>query len=234
RINLTLASGSELGVPAARFVQWKAVLHAGNPAPRIDDVLLNYLPKNVAPEIDEIIVQPGYHYQPIPHVAGSEPPAPGQPRFDPPPPAIRDRDLIGIRWSAHDDNDDQLVYTVYYRGDGEARWLLLKGNLSDRYHSLDASLLPDGGYLVKVIASDAPSHSPGGALYAERVSSRFEVDSTPPVIENLTAAFEGNIDDKQSGQQGKQSGMTAGAHIHVRFRAHDSFSAIKRAEYSLD
>ncbi|MGB7944823.1 MAG: hypothetical protein WCF42_16055 [Terriglobales bacterium] len=217
RINL--AAGSELKIPPARFVQWKAVLHAGNPAPRVDDVLLNYLPKNVAPEIDEIIVQPGYHYQPIPHVTGNEPPTPGQPRFDPPPPAARDRDSIGIRWSAHDDNDDQLVYTVYYRGDGEARWLLLKANLTDRYYSFDASLLPDGGYTVKVIASDAPSHSPGEALYAERVSSRFEVDATAPVIDNLTATLEG----KPIGQQ-----------IHVRFRANDSFSAIKRAEYSLD
>ena len=45
--------------------------------------LLNYLPKNVAPEIDDITVQPGYRYQPIPHVTGTEA---GiflwQPRFD--------------------------------------------------------------------------------------------------------------------------------------------------------
>ncbi len=210
-----LAAGAELKVPPARFVQWKAVLRASNPAPHVDDVLLNYLPKNVAPEIDEITVQPGYRYQPIPHVTGGEAPAPGQPRFDPPPPPVRDRDAVGIRWQAHDDNDDQLVYTVYYRGDGETRWLLLKSNLTDRFYSFDASLLPDGGYTVKVIASDAPSHSPGEALYAEKVSARFEVDGTAPVVENLTAALDG-----------KQ--------IHVRFRASDSFSAIKRAEYSLD
>jgi sugar lactone lactonase YvrE len=225
-IRVDLTAGSELKVPPARFVQWKSVLHAGNPSPRVDAVLLNYLPKNVAPEIDDITVQPGYHYQPIPHVTGNEPPGQGQgqPRFDPLPPAVRDRDSIGIRWSAHDDNDDQLVYTVYYRGDGESRWLLLKNNLSDRYYSFDASLLPDGGYTVKVIASDAPSHSPGEALYAERVSARFEVDSTAPVIDNLTAA----LDVRQTGKQidGKQ--------IHVRFRASDSFSPIKRAEYSLD
>ncbi len=221
-MKVDLAAGSELKVPPARFVQWKAVLRAesraGSTAPRVDDVLLNYLPKNVAPEIDDVIVQPGYHYQPIPHVTGSEA-ATGQPRFDPPPPAVRDRDSIGIRWQAHDDNDDQLVYTVYYRGDGESRWLLLKSNLYDRYYSFDASLLPDGGYTVKVIASDAPSHSPGEALYAERVSARFEVDSTPPVIEKLAATLDGT-------QIGRQ--------IHVRFRASDSFSPIKRAEYSLD
>ncbi len=95
----------------------------------------------------------------------------------------------------------------------------MKGNLADRYYSFDASLLPDGGYTVKVIASDAPSHSPGEALYAERTSSRFEVDSTAPMIDNLTAALEA----KQIGAQ-----------IRVRFRATDSFSPIKRAEYSID
>ena len=216
---VSLGKESEMAVPAARYAQWKAVLHAASAPPSVDTVTLNYLPKNVAPEVDDITVQPGFHYQPVPHVTGSEPPAPGQPRFDPPPPAVRDRDSIGIRWQAHDDNDDQLVYSVYYRGDGESRWLLLKTNLGDRYYSFDASLLPDGGYTVKVIASDAPSHSPGEALYAERVSSRFEVDTTAPVIANLTATLDG----KQIGKQ-----------LHVRFRASDSFSPIKRAEYSLD
>jgi sugar lactone lactonase YvrE len=227
-----LASG-ELKVPPARFVQWKTVLRAGTPDPRVDDVLLNYLPKNVAPEVDEITVQPGYRYQPIPHVTGGEPSgqSQGQPRFDPPPPALRDRDSVGIRWQAHDDNDDQLVYTVYYRGDGESRWLPLKTNLTDRYYSFDASLLPDGGYTVKVIASDAPSHSPGEALYAERVSSRFEVDTTAPVISNLIAS----LDDRQTVKQTEaQTGKQSGAQMHVRFHAADSFSPIKRAEYSLD
>jgi hypothetical protein len=222
RINSSPASAadSELKIPPSRFVQWKAVLHAGNTAPRLDDVLLNYLPKNVAPEIDDVTVLPGYRYQPAPHVTGSDLSVQGlgQSHFDTPPPPVRDRDAIGIRWSAHDDNDDQLVYSIYYRGDGESRWLLLKSDVADRYYSFDASLLPDGGYTVKVIASDAPSHSPGEALYAERVSPRFEVDSTAPVIEKLAAAIDG--------EDGKQ--------IHVTFRARDSFSAIKRAEYSLD
>lgn len=214
-MRVDLATGSELKVPAARFVQWKSVLHAGNPAPRVDSVLLYYLPKNVAPQVDDVTVQPGYRYQPIPHVTGTEPPAPGQPRFDPPPPSVRDRDSMGIRWSAHDDNDDQLEYSLYYRGDSESRWLLLKNHLSDRYYSFDASLLPDGGYTALVEASDAPSHSPGEALNAQRESARFEVDTTPPVIANLSAMVE-------AGQ------------VRVRFRASDTFSAIKRAEYSLD
>ncbi len=206
-MRVDFSTGAELKVPPARFVQWKALLHSGVSAPRVDSVMLYYLPKNIAPVVDDITVQPGYRYAAVARVPGSEAP--------PPPPPVRDRDSIGIRWTAHDDNDDQLVYTVLYRGDGGLRWLLLKDDLSDRFYSFDASLLPDGGYTVKVIASDAPSHSPGEALTAERDSARFEVDTTPPVIENFTAARESN-------------------RIHVHFRAQDSYSPIKRAEYSID
>jgi hypothetical protein len=52
-------------------------------------------------------------------------------------------------------------------------------------------------------------------LTAEKESLRFEVDTTPPQIENLSASVD----------NGK---------IHVTFRAVDSFSNIKRAEYSVD
>jgi sugar lactone lactonase YvrE len=208
-----------LNVPPARFVQWKAVLHAGSTAPSVDSVLLNYLPKNVAPDFDDVTVQVGVRYQPLPKpsivpdtsgtVVGS------QPKFDVPPPSTRDTDSIGVKWTVHDDNDDQLVYSVYYRGDGETRWLLLKENVTDKFYSFDASLLPDGGYTVEIIASDAPSHSPGQALTSTRDSARFEVDTTAPRIDELKAAVEGS-------------------QIHVTLHASDGFSNIKRAEYSVD
>ena len=218
-----LQKDGQTSIPPARFAQWRAVLHAGNPAPRVDSVILNYLSKNVAPEIDDISVQVGVHYQPMPKPIGSTvdlsgggvPSNPSQPHFEPPVPTVRDRDSIGVKWTGHDDNDDQLVYALYYRGDGESRWLLLKDDLSDKFYAFDASLLPDGGYTFKVVASDAPSHSPGEALSSEKESSRIEIDSTPPRIENLTSTLEG---DK----------------IHVAFRAVDGFSPIKRAEFSID
>jgi hypothetical protein len=211
-----LRKDAEVPVPSARFVQWKAVLHAGDPAPRVDSVTLNYLPKNVAPDFDDVMVSVGLRYQSIPKPVGDSGAGAGnQQRFDTPPPSTRDRDAIGVRWTVHDDNDDQLAYSIYYRGDGETRWLLLKDNLTDKFYSFDASLLPDGGYTIKVVASDAPSHSPDQALTAEKESARFEVDTTPPQIQNLTAAMDGQK-------------------IHVNFRAADSFSSIKRAEYSVD
>src|ERR1700730_4901810 len=172
---------AQMGVPSARYAQWKAVLHAGNTRPLADSVTLNYLPKNVAPEIDDVTVQMGTRYLPLPKSStlSISPDMSGSSgsHFESPVPSSRDRDSIGVKWSAHDENDDQLVFSVYYRGDGEKKWLLLKDNLSEKAYSFDASLLPDGGYTVKVVASDAPSHSPGEALTAERESRRFEVDA---------------------------------------------------------
>ena len=214
-----LAKDATMEVPSARYAQWKAVLHTGSAPPVVDSVTLNYLPKNVAPEIDDISVQPSVRYQPLPKPAGlslgSDVSGSSGGHFESPVPSTHDRDSIGVKWSAHDENDDQLVYSVYYRGDGETRWLLLKDNLTDKACSFDASLLPDGGYTVKVVVSDAPSHSPGEALTAEKISHRFEVDTTPPRVENLAATVEG-------------------AQIHVHFRAEDTFSTIQRAEYSVD
>jgi len=203
-----------IGIPSARFVQWKSVMHSGDPAPRVQSVLLNYLPRNVAPDFDDVTVQTGVRYQPTPKSPGVDTGS-GAQHFDTPPPTTHDRDSIGVKWSVHDDNDDQMVYALFYRGDGDTRWLLLKDNLTDKFYSFDASLLPDGGYTVKVVASDAPSHSPGDALTASRESARFEVDTTPPRVEDLKASVEG-------------------AQIHLSFRAVDTFSPIKWAEFSLD
>ena len=217
---IDLGKNDETGIPAARYAQWRALLHAGTTAPGVDSVALSYLPKNVAPEIDDVTVQVGVKYQPQPRTAGislgsDSSTLSSATHFETPPPSSHDRDSIGVKWSAHDENDDQIVYSIFYRGDGQTRWLLLKDNITDKADSFDASLLPDGGYTVKVVASDAPSHSPGEALTASRESRRFEVDTTPPRIENLSAIVEG-------GQ------------IHVNFRAIDNFSPLKRAEYSVD
>jgi hypothetical protein len=209
-----LQKDAAIGVPAARFIQWKAVLRAGDPAPRVDSVAINYLPKNVPPDFDDVTVQVGTRYQALPKMPGTDTGS-GAQHYDNPPTSNHDRDSIGVKWGVHDDNDDQMVYSIYYRGDGQSRWLLLKDGVTDKFYSFDASFLPDGGYKIKVIASDAPSHSPGTGLTAERESARFVVDTTPPVIENLAATLEGN-------------------QLHVTFRAKDSFSPIKRAEYSID
>jgi len=207
-----------LEIPPARYMQWRAVLHSGNPAPLVDSVTINYLGKNVPPEVDEVNVQVGYRYpvnaRSVAETANTSPSGtPGTVGMPPPP--LRDRDFTGINWRAHDENDDQLSFAIYYRGDNETRWKLLKDNLADRFYSLEAGLLPDGGYTIRVLASDAPSHSPDDALTGSRDSSRFEVDNTPPSVTNLAAVIDGD-------------------NLHITFAATDTFSPIRRAESSID
>jgi hypothetical protein len=218
-----LGKDARTDVPPARFIQWRAVLKPANPPTQIDEVAINYLPKNVAPVVDDVVVQTGARFQPQPHISGPEtvtinlgpPPQFGNIRMENPPTANKDRGYIAVRWGAHDENDDNLIYSVYYRGDNERNWKLLKSGLTDKFYSFESGLLPDGGYTVKVVASDAPSHSPEDVLSDEKESLRFEVDNTAPRIENLAARVEGQD-------------------LHVTFHAADDGSPIKRAEYSID
>ncbi|MBZ5504158.1 MAG: hypothetical protein LAO78_01610 [Acidobacteriia bacterium] len=223
-VRIDLAKDARTDVPAARFIQWRAVLKPANPPTMIDEVAMNYLSKNVAPVVDDVVAQVGARFQPQPHVSGPETvtinlgPPPQQfsgTRMENPPTANKDRGFIAVRWGAHDENDDNLVYSVYYRGDNEREWKLLKSGLTDKFYSFESGLLPDGGYTVKVVASDAPSHSPEDVLSDEKASLRFEVDNTAPRIENLAARLEGQD-------------------LHVTFHAADDASPIKRAEYSID
>src|SRR5271169_2541821 len=198
--------------PPARFIQWKAVLHSGNPVPVLDSVTLNYLPKNVAPEVDEVAVAVGSR---VPSATRTSNTTFDNAAFESPIPTVPDKHSIAVKWKAHDANDDQLLYSIYYRGDGETQWKLLRADVEDRYVNLESDLFPDGGYTIRIMASDAPSHSPSDALTGEKTSERFEVDNTPPHVEFTNTQIEGNK-------------------LHLAFRAVDSFSPISRAEYSID
>ena len=218
--------------PAGRFLQWKAVLHTGA---TLGSVGVNYLPVNAAPVVEEIVVATGARlnpqntFNPQPTVNISLPSASqGGVSFDSnsnatPLQAMKDRTAITVRWAAHDDNGDDLTYSLYLRGDGETVWRLLKDKLTDKAYSFDATLVPDGGYELKVVASDAPSHTPGNALSGDKVSDRFVVDTTPPVISGLKAVREAAFEGKP-GRYG----------FVVDFDAEDSASPIAHAEYSLD
>jgi hypothetical protein len=226
-------------VPSARFVQWKAVIHGGRPGDGIDWVSLAYLPRNVAPVIDGIAVQdPGVRAQgqasipsgqPAP-VTLKMPPAPNvsgvvitqtstPPRFEQPPQGTMQKGYQSVLWTAHDDNDDELRYAVYFRGESEHEWKLLKDNLEQKFYSWDTTTLPDGAYYLKIVASDAPSNPPSLALKTERESERFEVDNTPPVVEDI------RVDPA--------SGKMSGGHP-ASFTARDASSSIERAQYSVD
>jgi hypothetical protein len=232
-------SGSATEAPSARFVQWKAVIRDGRPGDGIDWVSLAYLPRNVAPVIDGIALQdPGVRAQssagmssgqptivmlktpPSPNVSGMVITQTSTPaRFEQPPQGTLQKGYQSVVWTAHDENDDEMRYTVYFRGENEHEWKLLKDNLDQKFYSWDTTALPDGAYYLKIVATDAPSNPPALALKTERESEHFEVDNAAPVVK-----ITGTSD----------SPMPNGKVTIVQFTAQDAGSSIERAQYSVD
>jgi hypothetical protein len=222
----------EVASAAGRFLQWKAVLQ---PNAVLGSVGVNYLPVNAAPVVDDLVVVPGARWTP-------QPQAPNQPTVNiafpssnqgvtydagtsssQPLQATKDKTAVTVRWAAHDDNGDDLIYSIYLRGDGETVWRLLKDKITEKAYSFDAELIPDGGYQVRVVASDSPAHAQTDALTGDKVSDRFVVDTSPPVV-TLKAEFE----------DGACEHAPCMKWVHVSFDASDAFSPIAHAEYSLD
>jgi hypothetical protein len=239
----TAPQAETVGAPPARFVQWKVEFHPKTgDVPSLSWVSLAYLPKNVAPAIDDVVMEdPGIRVRmlQIPQAAGNEMMRPvqlrmpqagesgpnrlmapqgtpaGAAQFVPPPQGFRERGWQSVLWSAHDENGDQLEYSVYYRGEKEQSWKLLKKDLREPYYSWDTTTMPDGAYYLKIVASDAPSNPPAQALEDTRIGPRFVVDNTPPAISGLVA-------------------RTATDDAVIEFSAKDPSSPLARAEYSID
>jgi len=235
------ASGAAVEAPAARFFQWKAVIHDGRTGDGIDWVSEAYLPRNVAPVIDGIAIQDaGVRAQAPQVIAGQpgnvtlrQPQAPNPSgivittsaatKFEQQPQGTQQKGWQSVLWTAHDENDDELKYAVYFRGENEHDWRLLKDNLDQKFYSWDTTTMPDGAYYLKIVASDSPSNPPAMALKTERESERFEIDNTPPTIEKLEATATGMNADR-----------SMGVAYDFQFTAVDTFSSIERAQYSLD
>jgi len=234
--------GTRAECPPARFVQWKAVIHDGHPGDGIDWVNIAYLPHNVAPVIDSIALQdPGVRAQSnVPLPAGQPtnvnlrmPQAPASTgvvitqssspaRFEQPPQGLREKGYQSVLWSARDENEDEMRYSVFFRGETETQWKLLKDKLEQKFYSWDTTTTPDGAYYLKIVASDTVSNPAALALTAERESDRFVIDNTPPMIDDLRSTL----------SQDKSNPRARSAEIH--FTARDATSNIERAQYSID
>lgn len=219
----------------------KSSANSDNNAARVSWVDIAYQPENVAPVMDDIAIQdPGVRVQGFAAAPGGpvqaasvqlrQPQRPGMQnfptfqvnaepghggRFEAPPQGFSEKGYASVLWSAHDDNDDDLVFAIYYRGETEKIWHLLKDKLTQRFYSWDSTTMPDGAYYLKVTASDLPSNPPPLALTDEKISDRFEIANTPPRVENLRAD-------------------TTGDPVKISFDGISSAVSIAHAQYSVD
>jgi hypothetical protein len=223
--------------PKARYLQWRAVLAAKTASPALTSVTVAYLPRNARPVVESITVHPpGTVFQrpfptgdpelagfetgtsdgrPAPQApltgvgsaGGSQGPAMGRRTFQ--------KGLQTFVWKASDENDDRLQYDLFYRREGSTTWNVLRRGLWDAILTWDTTTVPDGDYVVRVVASDRPSSSPETALDGDLESTTFTIDNTPPAIE-LTGI--------------RTEGGSRRATVVVR----DGHSAVQRMEYSTD
>jgi hypothetical protein len=225
------ADGDRIVSPKARYLQWRAVLIGkGSASPVLTSVTTAYLPRNLRPEVESITVHPAGTVFQKPFSTGEfeiagfdgENVDARQAQTSSPSAVAQSAPLLGRRmyqkglqtfvWKADDPNDDRLQYDVSYRREGDVTWRVLKRAMTEPIVVWDTSTVPDGTYVVKVGASDAPSNSPGSALTGERESSSFEVDNTPPRV---------TFAERQPDQL-------------LRFTARDDHSPVQRVEYSVD
>jgi hypothetical protein len=208
--------------PPARFLQYRATL-TGNA--ELSDIGIAYQMKNVAPVIAQVeITPPNYRFPAAAATSATTTPSPTlvlppiQRRPAPSSAASADsgtpalsfaKGQIGARWLAEDDNGDALQFKVEIRGANETAWRLVRDSVRERYLSWDSTAYPDGKYVLRITASDAPANPPDQALTAVRESDAFLIDNTPPEI-------------------------TWGPAGSLQFHVRDALSTLSQAEYSIN
>ncbi len=198
-------------------------------APMLTSVSSAYLPRNIRPQVSSITVHPpGVVFQKpfssgeteiagldedaqdkraAASATGGGAPALGRRTFQ--------RGLQTFVWKADDENSDELSYDVFYRREGETAWRSLKSDLRDTLLVWDTSSVPNGTYVLKVLASDRRSN--------------------PADIGARRRAREQQLRDRQrgAGRADRRAAPRRRA-LHRAREIRDTDSAVMRVEYSLD
>ncbi len=223
---LTDAQDSLVRSPNARYIQWRASLEG--PGAAVENVSLAYLPQNNPPVVRSISVTMQNSAQKAAAAGGSSTTSAAYsitvtdtgetstPAGTPTQTLSHGSgSQVQVTWQADDPDGDRLLYTLYFRGEDEKEWKLLRANVAENSMLLDGDVLADGRYYFRVIASDQPSNAANVARTDELVSSPVLIDNTPPVV-TLSAPRRSN--DR----------------LEVDADVVDQTSPLRRFEYSLD
>jgi hypothetical protein len=214
--------------PNARYIQWRVEFTgtAGAP-PDLGSVTIAYLPQNTPPSIRSITVsaQPAAASAAKNVISGASsafsvtvtdtgdasaaagtqgptlPRSPGQ--------------QIQISWQADDPDGDKLIYSLFFRGEDQREWKLLRADITENTYLLDGDVLADGRYFFRVIASDRPSNPSDQARQAELTGPPVLIDNTPPIVTPSAPRRNGTA-------------------VEIDVDAEDRGSALRRCEYSID
>ncbi len=186
----------KIGSPEGRYLQVRVNFAA--PHTILRDLTVYYLPQNQRPRVTELTVGDD---APARHVPVSL--RAGKPRSP----------VVKLRWKIENPDDDELVYRLFFREESEVNWKPLGGPepITRTEYDWNTESIPDGNYVVKVVASDERANPREEALEHSLTSSPFLVDNRKPELADVKVAYP----------------WASG-------RARDSFSAISELAYSID
>ena len=215
--------------PPARFIQFRAEWPAVSSA-RVNTIALPYLPQNGPPAVHSITVSSvvgtnssktsaapasGSAAYSITVTDTGEAPATSTASSTSQSVSRLQTTQTQISWQADDPDSDKLVYSVYFRAEGENDWQLIRSRMFENTLLLDPDVFADGRYFFKVVASDSPANAAQFAHQTELISSPIVIDNTPPL---LTVGSPSRHADS----------------LDIDLEAHDKTSALRLCEYSLD
>lgn len=177
----------ELGIPKSRYLQVKLTITDSDTS--VSELFVSYRNENQRPKITDFKLQ-----------ATTNPPTTGGPAPVPPHSTTKT-----ITWLAHDVDGDTLSYQLYYKRTDVKdfkTWVpLLEDAISLPSLQWNTDTIPDGKYVLKLVASDSKSNLKDKTLTDKATSSEFTVDNTKPTIKvtfNSGGTIKGSITDKLS------------------------------------
>ncbi len=217
--------GEQILSPRARYLQFRVMFKAqsGKVSPLLRQISLYYLQTNLAPKISKLSLLPAntvYLKPPIQteviwgedtHISAKNKDQEKAEVVIAPKLSERKGFRTAV-WEANDENGDSLIYSISIRKEDEDKWRILKENWTEPIYAFDTLSLPDGVYLIKVVASDSPSNPSGMEFTDEKVARPLVVDNSLPTVKNFKVNRERNK-------------------LVVTFVAEDSVSSIKEVKY---
>jgi hypothetical protein len=190
--------------PPARYLQYRATLPSR--ASNLQDISLYYLPHNQRARVTEVTLGDSPAVAPTTTataVTVSTTPAPARAHSP----------VLKLRWKAENPDNDELIFKLWFRRDGDTLWHPLGGPdpLAKPEYDWSTDSVPDGRYVIRVWSSDEKVTPAGQALDHLFESQPFLVDNTKPEVRELAV------------RGGKVTG-----------RAHDAASVLSTIEYAVD
>ena len=168
----TDSRNSTVNMTGYRYFQLKAKLDssASGGSPFLNNFRVYYLQSNLKPLIKSIEIRKTNHKKSRLNKKNNK--------------SVSGKHLQ-VKWIAKDPNADELKYSVFLKKTSDLNWIPFKKDIGENSLKLNMELFEDGIYVIKVNADDSLDNPPSTTGSVSKVSSRFIIDSTAPILSDL-------------------------------------------------